>query len=303
MSLLNLNSPAGQSPRGKKSMKMWMGAGLIAAVLGIGSTFAANITLNTPEGTTEFGQGVTQTVYCGGEQSVTVAPVSSYTNTNTIVKIKLVDADSSSRTAPAWAQSDKQTINGNSSSSFPKFTARTTSITGWWIKTSDASSNLPTSKPSDYPANITAGLNTTGWMFIAESSSNQYKVGDDSDEWSDPSVSLSSGSTNFKLGGVVISKIPADCNGVNFVISSFGNTGNAQTLVSDVSLVAARWTGSGSVTVSKNRKCSASTSGSVTASQTTNSLEFTINSGLVSANDVARLIVETQEDALTSNPC
>jgi len=81
MSLLNLNSPAGQSPRGKGSSRAWMGIGLIVAVLGIGSTFASNITLNSPEGNTEFGQGVTQTVYCGGDKSVTITPLSSYQNT------------------------------------------------------------------------------------------------------------------------------------------------------------------------------------------------------------------------------
>ena len=88
MSLLNLQSPAGQSPRRKKSLKMWMGAGLVVAVLGLGSTFAANITLNSPEGTSEFGQGVTQTVYCGGDQTVTVSPISTFKNTTP--KFKLV---------------------------------------------------------------------------------------------------------------------------------------------------------------------------------------------------------------------
>lgn len=302
MSLLNLNSPAGQSPRGKKSLKMWMGAGLIAAVLGIGSTFAANITLNTPEGTTEFGQGVTQTVYCGGDQSVTVAPVSSYTNTNSIVKVKLVDTESSTKSVPTWARTAEQTINGNSSSSFPKFTAKSSSITGWWIKTSSATSEIPSSRPGDYPADINAGLNATGWMFVQKTGTNEYKVGDSSGDWSEPLVSLSGGSTNFKLGGVVISKIPSDCTGVNFVVSSFGSTGNAQSLVSDVSLVAARWTGSGSVSPSKSRKCFSSASG-ITASQNGTSLEFTISNGLVTANDVSRLVIETQEDALTSNPC
>ena len=76
MSLLNLNSPAGQSPRGKKSLKMWMGAGLLVAVLGIGSTFAANIQINNNRDS-EFGQGLTQTVYCGQEEdeSITVTPI------------------------------------------------------------------------------------------------------------------------------------------------------------------------------------------------------------------------------------
>jgi hypothetical protein len=85
MSLLNLNSPAGQSSDGKKSIKMWMGAGLVVAVLGIGSTFAANININGNE-TSEFGQGFTETVYCGEEDDaggpyiITVQPISAFVN-------------------------------------------------------------------------------------------------------------------------------------------------------------------------------------------------------------------------------
>lgn len=80
MSLLNLNGPAGRSPRGKNSSRAWMGIGLVIAVLGIGSTFASSITIN-PAGNTEFGQGVEKTVYCGGSTgTLTVTPVSSYRN-------------------------------------------------------------------------------------------------------------------------------------------------------------------------------------------------------------------------------
>jgi hypothetical protein len=79
MTLLNLNSPAGQSSDGKKSIKMWMGAGLVVAVLGIGSTFAANININGSE-TSEFGQGFTETVYCGTAVDITVTPISAFVN-------------------------------------------------------------------------------------------------------------------------------------------------------------------------------------------------------------------------------
>jgi hypothetical protein len=79
MSILNLNGPAGRSPRGKRAVKVWMGIGLVIAVLGVGSTLASTISIN---GNTnqEFGQGVQRTVYCGGNKEITVTPVSSFLN-------------------------------------------------------------------------------------------------------------------------------------------------------------------------------------------------------------------------------
>ena len=87
MTLLNLNSPEGRSPRGKKSSRVWMGFGLIVAVLGLGSTFAANININGDR-PSEFGQGLTQTVYCGENdegESITVTPISAFVNSVDIV--------------------------------------------------------------------------------------------------------------------------------------------------------------------------------------------------------------------------
>jgi hypothetical protein len=79
MSILNLNGPSGRAPRSKSAVKVWMGIGLVIAVLGVGSTLASTITIN--DGTrTEFGQGVQKTVYCGGNKSITVTPVSKYIN-------------------------------------------------------------------------------------------------------------------------------------------------------------------------------------------------------------------------------
>jgi hypothetical protein len=80
MSILNLNSPQGRAPRGGKTTKIWLGVGLLVAVLGIGSTLAANITLNGGQAT-EFGQGVQSTAYCGGSAvTLTVTPFSNYKN-------------------------------------------------------------------------------------------------------------------------------------------------------------------------------------------------------------------------------
>ena len=89
MSLLNLNAPQGRAPRSKKAAKAWLGVGLLAAVFGIGSTFAANITLNGGNAT-ESGQGVQSVIYCGGtSQTVTATPFSSYKNTATSPKFSI----------------------------------------------------------------------------------------------------------------------------------------------------------------------------------------------------------------------
>lgn len=82
MTILNLNGPAGKAPRTKKAVRAWMGVGLLVAVLGIGSTFAATIQLNSNQNT-EFGQGVQSTVYCGGTSAtLTGTPMSTYKNTD-----------------------------------------------------------------------------------------------------------------------------------------------------------------------------------------------------------------------------
>ena len=82
MSLLDLNSGRGSSPRLKRGVKLWVGAGFVAAVVGIGSTLASSITINATS-PSEFGQGVERIVYCGGESSVlTVTPISAFKNQN-----------------------------------------------------------------------------------------------------------------------------------------------------------------------------------------------------------------------------
>jgi len=81
VSILNLNGPSGRSARSPRVVKVWVGIGLLVAVLGIGSTLAANITINGGP-STEFGQGVQRTVYCGSgaQYPITVTPISSYSN-------------------------------------------------------------------------------------------------------------------------------------------------------------------------------------------------------------------------------
>jgi len=82
MSILNLSGPRGRQPRSPRALRIWIGIGVIAAVVGVGSTLAANISING--GTSaEFGQGVERTVYCGGDYPITVTPISAFDPTPT----------------------------------------------------------------------------------------------------------------------------------------------------------------------------------------------------------------------------
>ena len=81
MSILNLGGPVERQPGNKRAVKVWIGIALLAAVLGIGSTLAANISINGGNAT-EFGQGVQRTVYCGADKKpITVSPTSAFDNT------------------------------------------------------------------------------------------------------------------------------------------------------------------------------------------------------------------------------
>jgi len=61
------------------SRKTILGIAAAAAIAVVGSTLAANITINSGSNL-EFGQGLTQTAACSGSQSITMTPTSSFVN-------------------------------------------------------------------------------------------------------------------------------------------------------------------------------------------------------------------------------
>ncbi|CAB4660594.1 MAG: hypothetical protein F2704_06095 [Actinobacteria bacterium] len=76
MEILNLGE-AGHSPFPKRAKSAVLGVAVIATIVALSSTLAANININS--GPIEFGQGVAQTVFCGdGEVPITVTPTSSF---------------------------------------------------------------------------------------------------------------------------------------------------------------------------------------------------------------------------------
>ena len=235
MSILNLNTPQGSGPVGKKKTKVWMGVGLLVAVLGLGSTFASNITLNSSAGT-EFGQGVTQTVFCGGNSAdVAVTPISSYSNTEIVDAVSGVGEASyqfnyraSGSSFQSRSSSDYVTFNGNA---------------GWWLSSTNSYPSVITDTSL---ANLAAHKDLYVFAYkvrvYSEGSyrDGYYKTGSMSTfritnpDYVAP-VPASTKAASFKLGGVSISGIPSDCAGVDFVLSAYSETGTAKTLISSVS--------------------------------------------------------------------
>jgi hypothetical protein len=76
--ILNLGSAPEHKPKSRRKLRVILGIGALAAVTGIGSTLAANISLNGG-GNVEFGQGVATTAAC--DENITLTPVSGFSNT------------------------------------------------------------------------------------------------------------------------------------------------------------------------------------------------------------------------------
>lgn len=79
MEILKFDSPGPSRPRKKNSSsRAVLGIMTVAAVAALGSTFAANISLNSGAAV-EFGQGVAVTAAC--DAAITVTPGATFTNT------------------------------------------------------------------------------------------------------------------------------------------------------------------------------------------------------------------------------
>ena len=96
MEILNLgnnneDAAVSKSPRAKKLKvaKAAVGIGTIASLTGLGSTLAANISLNG-DANVEFGQGVAQTAACD-EDGFTITPVSYYDSDSSTFRLDYVE--------------------------------------------------------------------------------------------------------------------------------------------------------------------------------------------------------------------
>ena len=98
MPTLDFEYSGAKTPASKKPIKLFLGTGVLVGALALGSTFAANINLNT-DNNVEFGQGVVTTTACDGN-GITVTPYSTFINAtgggeHKLTSIRLSGIDSS----------------------------------------------------------------------------------------------------------------------------------------------------------------------------------------------------------------
>jgi hypothetical protein len=282
-----------------------MGFGLIIAVLGLGSTFAASININGGQDT-EFGQGSTRTVYCGGDEQVTIAPISTYVNT-----VLATPADTfTARFARSYFTNLMAFTETNVEPSIVN------GKRGWWLTNLDRSNLAPNQSLA------AVEVNSATYVFSEELRRDNFEyAGDPANaadlgyfkvRSSDPgqvvkTPAIEASEATFRTAGVIISDIPEACDDVVFVLSFFGETGTAQTMISkdgeEVKEVAYNWysTVGAAYEVSRNRTSYIPTN-LVTADTTVDSLKFIFNSvgaTAIEADDLDKIIIETQADSFS----
>jgi hypothetical protein len=316
MSILNLNTPQGHGPAGKKKTKILMGVGLLAAVLGLGSTFAANISINN-DNQSEFGQGVTQTVYCGADNptKITVTPISTFVNSTNVPGS---DAVADTWTPATGSRGSFEDVSDDSSSQYrsyaryqnPSDGSYEDNKAGYWLRSRNS-----TSSSDIYKGSSTSSAPIGFPVFVPQvrerGTSGDYGYYPYS-SWVDgffsggrDAVPASSTPAKFELGGVKLSDIPGECVGVDFIVSAYGSGSTPLELSDDLNVteVAVNYAADGTPGFSFDRTTPGATSGylnkvAVTMDEGYIKVMFTPEAGRLLTSAVTKVIVETQENII-----
>ena len=310
MTILNLNGPTGRAPRGKKTVRAWMGVGLVIAVLGIGSTFAANIAI-TNGNASEFGQGVTKTVYCGaGEDEITITPVSAFVPESSSYNAGRAGVPSS-WIAPTY--SGRSFVKVSSSYALGEGTyvndlsgASETRVPGYWV------SSRVSSNPSYSTNGNSSGTYSVFAPRVREGSDyGFYKYSSwNPGSWTIAVASIAPRTTiipsNFEVKGITVSDIDGDCDGRDFILSAYNNSNAALTFVDvypEIAVLYDKDAAPQSALVFSFDRANAgvpSNKGDL-ATVTAGSKKFTITftgSGRIDTDDLKNIVIETQDDLL-----
>ena len=303
MSLLNLNSPEGRSPRGKKSSRVWMGFGLIIAVLGLGSTFAANININNND-TSEFGQGVTQTVFCGDSADdptvITVTPISAFVNSVETPTWRPPVFENKQWREVGSVSYSALNVRSFTDSYVNDATGVAETQIGYWVEDRTSSNYYTRSLfGGQYPP--TGVYNT----FVPQEQKNGKYGFYYYASWT-PGFTAETTEDRFELGGVKISDIPDECDGRDFVISAYGSGAEPLELSNDLNVteVAVNYElGDTEPDFSFDRTTPGITIGAtdkVTVSADTGSIKVLFTSAAVRllADSVTKVVVETQAESI-----
>jgi hypothetical protein len=275
-------------------------------VLGLGSTFAADININDNR-PSEFGQGLTETVYCGENAVVpiTVTPISAFVNS---VDIEGEDV----WREPVYTVRQFITASTVSGLLFSRTKVILNDETGDELNTRGYYVN---SILTEFYDDFYKGIRPVPQISNTPSNEDfdtfvpQVVLGDDYGfyiyESFTPGRFVSTTPTTFELGGITITDIPEECYGRDFVLSAYGKSGPEPLELSTtlgVTEVAVNYA-SGVTTPAFNfDRTTASeitdTDGKVEVSAVTGSIKILFSSaaGRLLTDDFAKIVVETQEN-------
>ncbi|CAB4541508.1 unannotated protein [freshwater metagenome] len=259
MEILNFSDNG--NPKTKKSSKRraFIGVGIIAAAIGLSSTLAANISINS--GPVEFGQGVAQTVACSGEEPIIVTPTTSFANQGGNVTTSMTSADGNwiqladtTGISPGMVVSDgvhvveegSVVLGVASQTEIYISTIARNYVSGFPVTFSYSNGTPATITPNSFETYEAFGSPDLGAFNLASSGlasgmfvygpgipANTFitAVGQDF-IWLNRSVNWTSGDLTFKNGGggsfnltdISVSNIPDTCNGKVFTIKIYDNT-------------------------------------------------------------------------------
>jgi hypothetical protein len=166
MEILNLGGSyePSERPAKKKKLRVIIGIGLLAGVMGMGSTLAASITLNSGA-SVEFGQGVSYTTAC--DSNITITPLSTFVNASsgdgganfalTSVKVGDIDSGCAGKYLRLSAYTDSATVGGAYTSSGSGTSSALAFAMG---RTSSAKFGVADTRNNVGPCTITLGATT-----------------------------------------------------------------------------------------------------------------------------------------------
>ena len=261
MEILNLSAGDGYSPKKSYKPRAFIGVVLIAASIGIGSTLAANININS--GPVEFGQGVAQTVSCSGDESIIVTPSSTFSNEGADISTIFTEADSLwlsvASTAnitvgmvvsagDGWIDANTVVtgIDGDHNVYISKDPHGSMPLGGVPVTFSESRGTPKTSSPSDWGSfgiydygdfeidtlGLTEGMLISGPGIAADTVITYVEAGfietSKANSYSGGDLSFTNSVSgiqgSFKLSEITVSNIPDTCNDKVFTIKIYDNT-------------------------------------------------------------------------------
>ena len=256
------------SPKKFKKYRAFIGIGVIAAAIGLSSTLAANININS--GPVEFGQGVAQTVACSGDESIIVTPATSFTNAPASVEREATFYGGDTFTVTSTEDLSVGMLLSNFMSEYPYVI---TGISGLEVRMSgqglsEGNSLSITFTPSSGTEQTTSSatdISNTGEFYVGTSTLHTdttgievgmlvsgpgipantvvvyeelgegqwFEFSNDIEYTSGALTFTNSGNSSFKLSDITVSGIPDSCTNKVFTIKIYDNESSEPLTISD----------------------------------------------------------------------